>query len=393
MPAARHNVLWTSAGNAIFHACEVCGVRTPEGVDRCEEHTNLTNCHNCHRYVPAAEIVVSRSVQVCTICMGASGRRCYLCKQPAWHTSAVTHRRWMVCDKCREGYSQCHDCGTWLPGGDLVKMGSSTARFCAFCYGRRSTNADPGSVLVAGSTRRFGYELEFCHPTDGIDKLFRFGMVKADGSVSNSIGSGAEAYEFASPPVAGDKGFAHIDEVSNLLMRGQVNSSCGFHAHLSVEASTITQRQNIQNWWRVMETLFFAYVPSHRWSNNYCRAVRDIPIQEWPRNRYMALNIASASKWGTFECRLHEGTLSAKAIKTWMLILLRFFDTFGDIESTGPRVRKVALLNDRDRLQFMFMQCKLPLSVRQYFLRRINASRQPFISLQKAHKKGAYLNV
>ena len=75
--------------------------------------------------------------------------------------------------------------------------------------------------------------------------------------------------------------------------------------------------------------------------------------------------------------------------------MLGFYDSFQDISATDTRLRHVALMNDRERLIFLFHNARLPLSVRKYLVSRIRKfhAEKPLLDLSKRDGKARKLTI
>jgi hypothetical protein len=158
--------------------------------------------------------------------------------------------------------------------------------------------------------------------------------VERDGSVS----SGGEVI---SPILQGEDGFAQIKKVMKAIKEagGSVSTSCGLHVHLGVRDLTKEQRAELVGRWYANETMIKHFVSRSRWSNSYCRSVASQEVAKWQRlilegrdpekhevNRTSSLNITPFKKAGTYEVRLHQGTLNSKKITAWVKFLIAFVD-------------------------------------------------------------------
>jgi hypothetical protein len=91
-----------------------------------------------------------------------------------------------------------------------------------------------------------------------------------------------------------------------------VNTSCGFHVHVSGEGLTSDKLTRLKNLWNALEPIVFSYLPPSRRNNRYC--ARGIGTQ----NRFHGLNLTCLSTKGTVEFRCHHGTMNKKKILSWV---------------------------------------------------------------------------
>jgi hypothetical protein len=158
--------------------------------------------------------------------------------------------------------------------------------------------------------------------------------VERDGSVY----SGGEVI---SPILQGEDGFVQIKKVMKAIKEagGGVSRSCGLHVHLGVRDMTKEQRAELVGRWYANETMIKHFVSRSRWTNTYCKTVAPAEVTRWQNlilagrdpqkhevNRTSSLNITPFPKAGTYEVRLHQGSLNAKKISAWVKFLVAFVD-------------------------------------------------------------------
>jgi hypothetical protein len=186
-----------------------------------------------------------------------------------------------------------------------------------------------GKITELKSSRRFGIELETRGKT-------AYGS-KYDGSISGM--------EFISPILQGDKGlWATRGFCTRAKHMGfTIDSDCGYHLHIDVSGNTALQQRHIASAYAYTEGFWHSLVASYRaYDSSYCRPL------DWPgdlmvttynfsrfcdnQDRYVWFNVHSLEKHGTFEIRLHEGTLDSKRITSWVKANLRFADFVQDMK-------------------------------------------------------------
>jgi len=158
--------------------------------------------------------------------------------------------------------------------------------------------------------------------------------VERDGSVY----SGGEVI---SPILQGEDGFVQIKKVMKAIKDagGGVSRSCGLHVHLGVRDMTKEQRAELVGRWYQNETMIQQFVAQSRWGNTYCSTVAPREVSRWQNmilagadpdkyqvNRTSSLNITPFNKYGTYEVRLHQGSLNSKKITAWVKFLIAFVD-------------------------------------------------------------------
>ena len=308
-------------------------------------------------------------MEACTACMS----RCDHCAEWTYRGDTIgapdgDH----YCDSCWGEYcSFCERCSENIWREHAVSTDTET--LCCDCHGRTVYTVMPATSFIHNrSRRRCGIELEFIQSDRREPDIEDFGRLKEDGSVE-ATSSDDNGAEFASHIYRGDALLTMIDSVCSRLARvdAYVNKTCGFHVHIDVSDLTREQKDNLYKWWQVYEPLFYAMTAPSRRKNTYCRSTYGVPSSYHASHRYHAFNMDSESKHGTFEIRLHHGTIEAFKIKAWCQLLLAFFNTLSHIDTTYERLDAVTKMSDRGRLIFLMQQISLPLSIRKWIVKRI----------------------
>jgi len=145
-----------------------------------------------------------------------------------------------------------------------------------------------------------------------------------------------------SPPLRGNDGLNEIRSVMKVLRDAgaRVNVSCGMHIHIGVDSLTQEQQANLikahqrfQPAWDALLTE--RRVDNQRWAKRRTIDNADRLATMWATSsdvrtisrqtdRYHALNINSFYKYGTFEFRLHHGSLNGKNATAWIALHLAF---------------------------------------------------------------------
>jgi len=352
-------------------------------------------CPTCHNEVVQGDRTSfsygEERIQICRVCFNRTYYCCVNCNairsrelQPGHCVSANR----LVCEACVEHYTECENCGRLTYHDEVCYDDEDEDHnhpLCGNCMERpRLLMSD--TFNLNPFRRKVGFEIEFCSRDE--PNIRSFGQIKGDGSIMPS--SGDYGYEFASHITQGDKLFEIIGKVCNRIRAtgGYVNSSCGVHVHLDMNGSTVTQRNNITSWWGIFERIFFGMVAPSRRNNQYTRSVGD--RYSSPNDRYRTLNTSAFSKFGTYEIRVHQGSLSSAKLKDWTLTLLSFFETFQDIRPTEARFTQIRSMNDRELLIFFFQQIKIPRHLQKNILKRIRTyngkPEHQFLNLAKKGK-------
>lgn len=181
--------------------------------------------------------------------------------------------------------------------------------------------------------------------------VMRTWKVVYDGSLQSRTGS----CEVVSPPLQGNDGLNEIRSVMKVLRDAgaRVNVSCGMHIHIGVDSLTQQQQANLIKAHQRFQPAFDALlterrVTNQRWAKRRTMANADRLADSWATSsdvraisrqtdRYHALNINSFYKYGTFEFRLHHGSLNGKNATAWIALHLAFIQAVIDAPETMTR--------------------------------------------------------
>jgi hypothetical protein len=153
---------------------------------------------------------------------------------------------------------------------------------------------------------------------------------KEDGSV--------DGLEFYSPILAGDQGLAEVRKFCRLakMYHFQVNEDCGYHLHIDMRGTTVTERKRIAYGYRLTFNLWQHLVREDRWHNTFCerpnyssqmlRDTHNFTLFEQRMCRYQFVNLRAFHDHRTYELRGYQGTLDHHEICNWIKAHLRFVD-------------------------------------------------------------------
>ena len=210
------------------------------------------------------------------------------------------------------------------------------------------------TTVKTGSTRKYGVEVETsnCPNYRELYGQTVFGA-KYDCSVSGM--------EFVSPILVGDEGFEKIDAFFELAdaRSFDVNGDCGLHVHLDVSEENTVQLRHIAYAYSMTYAAWRGLVSEWRANDcHYCHApsygANEIrlcgKIKRWLRttDRYSYLNFTSYDKFGSYECRLMDGSVNPTEIKNWIMAHIRFIDAVRNM--TYDQID--AMFNGNARAQF-----------------------------------------
>lgn len=234
----------------------------------------------------------------------------------------------------------------WRPDGDSSHLrGWTFGVELEFVGLSRRTAAEAMSAVLGYHVHLFSYHGEegnrgcqLCGQRPDPAAKYSHWKVEEDGSVSTRQGypngTGGEAIS----PILTIERISEITKVTRALVDAgaKVDRRCGLHVHIGVKNRTRRQRANIIKVWSKNQEAVKQFVSRSRWNGTYSR---DIPTHMADRyidmmyqgeetrhtERYHSLNIRPFSKIGTFEVRLHQGTLNGKKIEEWAVFLIGLF--------------------------------------------------------------------
>jgi hypothetical protein len=265
-------------------------------------------------------------------------------------------REFFVCSLCGEVEFQ-HSRQEWIdmPGGPVLSVCSRGYRNCTTWEVGAFDVAEPSYKKIR-STRKYGLELETsdCPNYRSLRGHTMFGA-KFDCSV--------HGMEFISPVLYGDEGLAAVEEFCAHADRldFDVDSDCGYHLHIDMRGEDYESLKAVAYAYHKADAAWRLLVDSFRANDcGYCRRPeyrrRDLErvLDKGSmdcfcdrQDRYSLCNLNAYSKFGSFEIRLHQGSLEARAVCNWIKAHLRFVDwakdkTFDEIDDAfrGSDVNK-----------------------------------------------------
>lgn len=129
-----------------------------------------------------------------------------------------------------------------------------------------------------------------------------------------------------------------IDSVCSILkkMGCKVNHTCGLHVHLDMR-----QRDLDLCYYNLVESqdLLFKMNPKERETCGYCYRSTAFNSDD----RYTAINRTAYNKHKTIEVRLHEGTIEAIEIKTWVGLLINIANRKEKFSSPISRISQLSV--------------------------------------------------
>jgi len=242
---------------------------------------------------------------------------------------------------------------------------------------------------------QYGMEIEAITPYNDDDEIRELlednGLqCETDGSIEYNDNE-SEIEVKTSKPESYDNILAYAKDIENVAdnygMR--VNTSCGFHVHMShpkfMQKRYLTR---ILATWASIEDFLYSTQPESRRNNSYCKKQLESVMQGYfnklpnsrsqlisvvgNMDRYRSLNLNALRAHGTLECRLHAGTLSAQKIQSWIYLLTAFYNYC----LNDYRKDEVEMLFNmqftRKKVNYIYTMLGISRPVRTYFNRRIN---------------------
>lgn len=195
-----------------------------------------------------------------------------------------------------------------------------------------------------------GDTCETCGVT--LTEKYRHWRIERDGSVTQ-FRNGEFGGEVVSP-ILTLPDFNHVEVVLKALRdetewqgatyKAKVTDACGLHIHADVRDLTRVQRANVVKTWYGLTNVIATFVAGNRHNNHFCA---QMPVNEIRQvahllendnrsqsafnattNKYRSLNVLPFPKIGTFEFRIHQGTLNATKVRQWVTLLLAFVEGF-----------------------------------------------------------------
>ena len=147
--------------------------------------------------------------------------------------------------------------------------------------------------------------------------------------------------------------------------KAKVTDACGLHIHTDVKDLTPDQRANVVNTWYGLNDVIATFVAGNRPNNHFCaymepreraRVTELLRLNNRNQNtfnattqKYRSLNVLPFPKIGTFEFRIHQGTLNTTKVHQWVTLLLAFVEGFAT-ENVEPQPTEIQTVRFLDTL-------------------------------------------
>jgi hypothetical protein len=238
-----------------------------------------------------------------------------------------------------------------------------------------------------------GYHGERCEVCgENVYEKYRQWRIERDASVTQYRGQQEFGGEVVGPILTTER----FDELATVLKAlrlpteyqgemyaGKVNTNCGLHIHVGVKDLAPAQRAKIVRHWYNATTVVHTFVAQSRIGNHFCAQMQQREVDqvatllelnvghartfETHTNKYRSLNVLPFPKIGTFEFRLHQGTLNATKVRNWVTLLLAFVGGFATEEQVpvGNTVERTERF-----LDILVAKTQAPANLKKYFVHR-----------------------
>lgn len=211
--------------------------------------------------------------------------------------------------------------------------------------------------------------------------------------VSDASVGGEHGFELVSPVLKGDSGINELKTVCRVLKSVGVksNNSCGLHVHVGIGDYEVKHMAKLMQIWLMYEGAIESLVAPSRVNKKWCQRVSP-RYAGWGQglthafdtingittmqgfksahncNRYHALNLEPMFKYGTVECRLHQGCTDADKVTAWVQFITAIVEHAAvNAYTSGSSTLASGIVND---LRTLLMMLPLKSSVREFLMRR-----------------------
>jgi len=264
-------------------------------------------CSDCGRLLPAQSLHLGLNrVLYCPECWGEIFALCEHCGALCYRAGMQCYQDAWLCCCC---YAAATDDAWWHPTG---------------FKGRQVYFNFP-------SRRRFGVEIETarCPDYEDLTDDAVWGC-KSDASITG--------LEFVSDILFGDDGLIEIYRICDFAQKHgwSVDRRCGLHIHLDMWDEPSDRMQAIALAYLLTYEVWASFVDPVRRASTYCKPCRatidDIAeIENWDnfsshQDRHEWINFHAFCRHGSFEVRLHPGSIDGKEIVNWVTAHAVFMD-------------------------------------------------------------------
>jgi len=274
---------------------------------------------------------------------------CHYCRRTINEHYATVIGGWVHCPECfAKLFSVCSICKKAISNSYMIVENDENDVPVRMCYQCHAANTywrvnnfwpDHQTYTIIGSRRKFGVEIEtaYCPSYRTLKGRYAF-SAKSDASI--------RGVEFASSILWGDGG---LEEITNFCraarkLKWRTDRHCGLHIHCDMQNESDNAVRSVAYAYLLTEPMWRSFVNSYRANQcTYCSSLDftsdDIEnASDWfnfcsYRNRYSGINLNAYARYGTYEIRLHQGSLDSRAITSWIRVHLRFIDAMARMAS------------------------------------------------------------
>jgi len=130
-------------------------------------------------------------------------------------------------------------------------------------------------------------------------------------------------WELVSPILTGTTYRSTRAAMSSILNAGgAVNRNCGFHVHIEpVSTAWDDALQVVDLYNQAFDSIIRPMLAASRLDNQYARPMDADEYDPDDPNRYVAVNLAPLTTYGTIEFRQHQGTLNSTKALAWVQMM------------------------------------------------------------------------
>lgn len=222
----------------------------------------------------------------------------------------------------------------------------------------RGVRGSETSGWVAVGDRRFGVEMELIFPAS-VSRYQLDTALQAAGlhgwrckSDASLYGGGGQGWEIVSPILHGQSGYDAIRVACRVAdeLGARPTRQCGLHVHHEVrDLGAAGIKRLIRSYANNQDLIDTMLAPSRRdGQNQFCgrwsryeldnlesRTLAN--IHRVQTTRYRTMNLQCYTRYGTVECRQHQGTMNPTKIVAWVKFVQQMIDAVRTDEVTAQR--------------------------------------------------------
>lgn len=323
----------------------------------CKECKTCKNCCECVKCKGCANNFKKDKIcSLCNTCPVCCPSFCYICNK-----CEKKHLLKNSCSKC--GYCNENCCNCSIVG----RFDNDRITF----HDSQPNEINPSKRFIAAEIEVAGVKGPGRFVTKAVKNWAA--SIVYDGSIFPGQGPSQQSFEICTSPANGEKYISQIIEICKGLKDADafLNNNCGLHVHVDARDFTPDDVRRLVKIYSKIENVLFSMVPDSRKESKFCKPCgqkyewgiweekisnkeietdrliektvygtnRKGEVENLKRNkragssgsdtstsRYDALNIHSYYYRGTIECRLFNGTISARKIVNWGIMWALIMD-------------------------------------------------------------------